>query len=64
MFLFQLIVNVVQNSTWVILYPYDLLVLRNCTILQTNLYHKEKKFTAKRILYIIYTSTKKLDYIT
>ena len=60
MFLFQLIVNVVQNSTWVILYPYDLLVLRNCTILQTNLYHKEKK----RILYIIYTSTKKLDYIT
>ena len=61
MFLFQLIVNVVQNSTWVNLYPYDLLVLRNCTILQTNLYHKEK---TQRILYIIYTSTKKLDYIT
>ena len=59
MFLFKLIVNVVQNSTWVILYPYDLLLLRNCNILQTNLYHKEQ-----RILYIIYTSTKKLDYIT
>ena len=61
MFLFQLIVNVVQNSTWVILYPYDLLVLRNCTILQTNLYHKEKNTSFS---YCGFMENKKLDYIT